>query len=232
LVLPHFRADPGAALTLAAEADRLGIHGVFCYDHIWPMGQPTRPALAPFPLLARIGSVTGRVCLGTLVARVGLVTDEVLLSQFRALDDVAPGRVVAGLGTGDRQSAIENRAYGLGWEPAAERRASLRRCAGTLRDEGFPVWIGGGAPATVAVAEAEEVAVNLWAATPEEVARQAARTETTWGGPVPPGRDDADAVRGLAVLIRAVAAAGAAWAVVGYPSPIGELADLAAELGD
>ena len=65
---------------------------MFCYDHIWPLGEPDRPALAPFPILAALaasGEIPstpgGGPYFGTLVARVGLVPNGVLLGQFRAL---------------------------------------------------------------------------------------------------------------------------------------------------
>ena len=95
------------------------------------------------------------MAVGTLVARVGLVPDEVLVSQFDALGVLAPGRVVAALGTGDHLSAAENLAYGVPFEAAEARRGALRRVALTLRDRGSPVWVGDGAARTVALAEAE-----------------------------------------------------------------------------
>ena len=162
VILPTFAASADEALAVARRADELGIDGVFCYDHLWPMGQPDRPALAPFPVLGAVAATTARVAVGTLVARIGLVPEGVLESEFEALAAIAPGRVVAALGTGDRLSAEENRAYGIDFAPAGERRDALRRCARSLRARGVPVWVGGGAPATVALAEEEGVAVNLW----------------------------------------------------------------------
>jgi len=67
-----------------------GLDGVFCYDHLWPMGQP-EPPLAPFPLLAAIARPT-RALGGTLVARIGLVPDHVVVAEFDALAAIAPGR--------------------------------------------------------------------------------------------------------------------------------------------
>ena len=214
---------------MARRAEELGVDGVFCYDHLWPMGQPERPAIAPFPLLAAVAATTQKVTVGTLVARVGLVPDEVLISEFDALWALAPGRVVAALGTGDRLSAAENEAYGVPFAPAAERRASLRRCARALRRRGVRVWVGGGAPATVAVAEEEGVAVNLWAASPAEVAAQARRSEVTWAGPAP-DRDDPDSA--VAALVAEVAGAGATWAVFGWPAPLEAMVRAARSLAD
>jgi hypothetical protein len=220
VILPTFRETADEALAVARQAEELGVGGVFCYDHLWPMGQPDRPALAPFPVLAAVAAATSRLVVGTLVARVGLVPDEVLMAEFEALEAVAPGRVVAGLGTGDRKSAGENRAYGLAYPPAAERRAALWRCARALRARGIPVWVGAGTGATGAIAEweGEGVAANLWSASPEDVAAWAARTEVTWAGPAPEGPGAA------AALLPRLGAAGATWAVLGWPAPLTVLA--------
>ena len=59
IVLPTFRETPADALEAAHEAFAAGVDGVFCYDHLWPMGQPERPALAPFPVLAALAASAG-----------------------------------------------------------------------------------------------------------------------------------------------------------------------------
>src|ERR1700728_4195803 len=96
VMLPTFRDTPRLALSTATEAEALGIDGVFVYDHLWPMGQPGRPALSPFPVLGAIAGSTTRLAIGTLVARVGVVPDETLVAEFAALSSLAPGRVIGG----------------------------------------------------------------------------------------------------------------------------------------
>ena len=59
VVLPTFRDTPDAAFAAAAAAVEAGVDGLFCYDHIWPIGQPERPALAPFPLLGALATMLG-----------------------------------------------------------------------------------------------------------------------------------------------------------------------------
>ena len=84
-ILPSFEATPERSLEAARLAEERGIHGVFAYDHLWPMGEPRKPAIAPFPLLSRIAAELERIVVGTLVARVGLVPDDVLIGEFRTL---------------------------------------------------------------------------------------------------------------------------------------------------
>ncbi len=215
VLLPIFQEGADRALDAARRAEEAGVDGVFCYDHLWPMGQPARPALAPFPVLALVASRTRRIAVGTLVARVGLVPDAVLLSELAALSAIAPGRVVAGMGTGDRLSAGENEAYGVDFGLAAERRARLRRCVRAALDRGLTVWVGDGSAHTRRIAAEEGAALNLWGASPEEVRKEREHSEVTWAGP---------AEGPLAPTVARLADAGATWAVFSWPVDVDELA--------
>ena len=232
IILPTFRDTPDEAFDTAKRALLAGVDGLFCYDHIWPMGQPERPALAPFPVLASlIASLdlpeeVGRgPYFGTLVARVGLVPNEVLIGQFRALDHLAPGRIIAGLGTGDRLSEQENLAYGIPFAPAAERRADLVEVARALRSSGLAVWVAGGLAARVDETLASGAALNVWDAAPQVVTERSARdgVEVTGGGPAP--KTDGE----LRELVLSLAGAGATWAVFGWPVALDVLVSAAAE---
>jgi hypothetical protein len=239
VILPTFRDTPDEAVDTATRAEELGLDGVFCYDHIWPMGQRERPALAPFPVLGLLAVTTNRIALGTLVARVGLVPPRALVDQFATLEALAPGRVIAGMGVGDRLSKEENLAYGIEFAPADVRLEELRRCAATLAERGTTVWLGG-RHSTRAIAVELGVASNLWDAPPSEVCDQATLGEVTWAGPTPrdaaadadPADADAHAADPLATQLAALDAAGATWAVFGYPAPLERLAALRAATAD
>ncbi|HUY64873.1 MAG TPA: LLM class flavin-dependent oxidoreductase [Acidimicrobiales bacterium] len=221
VMLPSFRPDADAALDGARRAEELGLDGVFVYDHLWPMGRPDRPALSAFPLLGALAAVTRRVCFGPLVARVGLVPEDVLVAELLSLHHMAPGRLVAALGTGDDKSRAENLAYGIAYPPADERRLALRRCATRLRDAGVTVWVGGGSSATGELAAELGVALNLWEGQPAALAAWQQRGEVTWAGPVP------DDVPGAARWLDEVRRAGATWAVCAWPSSLEVLAEAA-----
>jgi alkanesulfonate monooxygenase SsuD/methylene tetrahydromethanopterin reductase-like flavin-dependent oxidoreductase (luciferase family) len=228
IVLPTFRDTPDDALAAARDAVAAGVDGVFCYDHIWPMGQPERPALAPFPILGVLATLLearddagGGPFLGTLVARVGLVPNAVLARQFAALHHLAPGRVVAGLGTGDRLSEAENRAYGIPFPPADERRAQMVELARALVADGITVWLAGGTGGRDAEARAAGAVLNMWDADPAAVAQRSTgpdALEVTWAGP-PPGADVP-----LGERVAALHGVGATWAVFGWPVDLDELA--------
>jgi alkanesulfonate monooxygenase SsuD/methylene tetrahydromethanopterin reductase-like flavin-dependent oxidoreductase (luciferase family) len=232
VMVPTFRDSPSDAIALAVEAERLGIDGVFVYDHLWPMGRPDRPALAPFPLLGAIAARTSTLYLGTLVARVGVTPAEVLVSEFMALDHLAPGRVIAALGTGDHLSFNENLAYGLVVGPAADRREMVRMCAAALLDGGLEVWVGGLARPTVAVAEEVGAIPNFWQASFDRVAEQGVRGPVTWSGMADPHGDSGQVDKSaLTAIVEAFANAGATWTVFGWPVDLAGLAEVARSLG-
>jgi alkanesulfonate monooxygenase SsuD/methylene tetrahydromethanopterin reductase-like flavin-dependent oxidoreductase (luciferase family) len=143
LTLPQYRNDAEPALAVAAQADALGIDGLFVFDHLWPLRQPERPALHSFGLLGALAVETSRAHLGTLVARVSLFPDAVLVNMFSTLQRMIGDRLIAGLGTGDSANRDENIAYGVPFPPRAVRLADLRACCRELRAIGVRTWVGG-----------------------------------------------------------------------------------------
>lgn len=236
LTLPQFRTDPGAALAAAHAAEDAGLDGVFVFDHLWPLGQPERPALHSYELLAAVAAETTSVAVGTLVARVGLLPDAVFLHAMRTLHHIAGPRLVAGLGTGDAANKEENVAYAVGFPAMEERRARLRACCRALAGDGMTTWVGGRSPAARRLAvEAGAQGWNGWGLPVEAFAAAApevagAGVEPTWAGQVLIGRTRAEAeakladhgprpglvwgtVDDLRHHLDALVAAGATWAV-------------------
>jgi alkanesulfonate monooxygenase SsuD/methylene tetrahydromethanopterin reductase-like flavin-dependent oxidoreductase (luciferase family) len=203
VLLPTFRDGAADALDFAAKAVDAGVDGLFAYDHLWPMGSPTRPSLAPFPVLAAVARRLPNVIVGPLVARVGLVGTSHLVEEFLTLERVAPSRVICTLGSGDKLSAAENDAYDIPKRGADERRALMAETARELKDR-MPVWFGAGNDETNRVAREVGATINLWDATPERLREMATTGDVSWAGP---------ASKDLATTLNAVRDAGATWAV-------------------
>src|SRR5438445_10179644 len=102
ITVPQFREDPEPAVDIARRAEAAGLDGVFVFDHLWPLHHPERPALHGPSLLAALAVETERVTLASLVARVGLVPDAVLVNLLLTVRRMAGDRFIAALGTGDR----------------------------------------------------------------------------------------------------------------------------------
>ena len=212
VLLPTFQNSADLALDFAERAQRAGIDGVFAYDHMFPIGSPERPTLAPMPVLAAVASRLP-LTVGTLIARVTLVSTAQLVEQFTTLESMAPGRVIAALGTGDKLSKPEHDAYGLAYPSPDARRALLRDAVAALSPI-MPVWCGAGSPATNAVAREFAVPLNLWGVSPDLVRAEVANGPVTWGGPL-----EGD----VASTLTALRDAGATWVVAGTPAPLDAL---------
>lgn len=215
LCLPVFRASGGLALAIADQAEAEGLDGVFSFDHMFPAKQPHRPALSAIPVLAAVAERTSRVRVGTLVSRVGVLEPGVQVTALATLQELSGGRLIAGLGAGDSLSRPENDAFGLPSLPVDERLALLSELAKAVRARGIEVWIGGNSARVRDLAASEADAWNCWDCPPADFATfatDAARTgcRHTWAGP-PPSDGDLDG------QLRALAAAGASWAVYGPP---------------
>ena len=212
ITLPQFRDDAEPAVATARAAEAAGLDGVFVFDHLWPIGRPDRPALHSLTLAGALAVETERVAVGTLVARVGLLPDAVLLHSLAALHRIAGDRLIAGLGIGDHLSRVENQAYGVPFRPRAERLAALVDVCRRLRARGITTWVGGTSPETWAVAAPETDALNLWGVDTERlVAAAGAGVPVTWAGQVDLS---ASGATGVASLLRSIADTGATWAVV------------------
>jgi alkanesulfonate monooxygenase SsuD/methylene tetrahydromethanopterin reductase-like flavin-dependent oxidoreductase (luciferase family) len=237
LTLPSFVDDPELPVAVARRADAVGLDGVFVYDHLWrDVPPPRRGALECFALLGAVAGETTNVRVGSLVARATLRPAATLANSFDAVHRVSGGRLIAGIGAGDRQTKSENEAFGLPFGTLVTRVDALMDAVHATRGRGYPVWVGGKTKVvreTVALADGW----NRWGGTPDEFRAAAALVREiapsavlTWGGLIMIGRDDehaADKVRGrdlgpdvivggparVAAMLRAFGRAGAEWVV-------------------
>jgi alkanesulfonate monooxygenase SsuD/methylene tetrahydromethanopterin reductase-like flavin-dependent oxidoreductase (luciferase family) len=222
VTLPQFGDEAGPAIETARRAEELGLDGVFCFDHLWPIGQPNRSALSSAPLLGAVSAATSSIAVGSLVARIGLVPDDVLVAVISSLSLISGGRIIAGIGPGDHLTRDENDAFGIPFEPADTRRARMAEVGSAIRQRGIPVWIGGGHDKTIQVARELGSAVNLWEGEPRRLAELSeSGLEVTWGGPVPGSPEEA------VQRLSDVAAAGATWAVWAWPGSLEVVAEAA-----
>lgn len=213
ITLPQFSADALAMVEAARRAEAQGLDGVFVYDH-YP--KPDRPeALHGHTMLGALTVATARVDVGTLVARIGVVPDGVLLSQLRTGARLAPGRFIAGIGVGDKLSDDEDAALGITRPSTDERFVSLEHVAAQLLHDGVTVWVGGRSRRAATLSAAIGAGRNLWEPTDtqlKEALAEADGRQVTWGATLDIG-DDAG-IDALAANLRDLAAAGVAYAIV------------------
>jgi alkanesulfonate monooxygenase SsuD/methylene tetrahydromethanopterin reductase-like flavin-dependent oxidoreductase (luciferase family) len=201
--------DGGRVLAFARRAEELGFDGVFAFDHLFPPGAPPdRPSLEAFTTLAAVAATTERIAIGTLVARASLRPAGLLAKQAAVLDDVSGGRLVLGIGSGDKVSRAEHEAFGLpSLEPGPRREhlgetvravrallsgrafdggAHVPPVAGPLlpppvRPDGPPIWVGGASVATARLAAREADGWNGWGLDVETFASRCATVREVAG---------------------------------------------------
>lgn len=118
-------ASREAILVAGKTAERLGFTAVWASDHVvftpstehdhahrrFPVGFDT-PAVDPLMALSLVAGSTERVELGTSVLVLANRNPVIIAKAWASLDLIAPGRVVAGIGTGWQEN--EFRALGAG----------------------------------------------------------------------------------------------------------------------
>ena len=237
ITIPSFQEDPEVVIGVARAAEEAGLDGVFAFDHLFrPAPDGTRRPSFPLDVvLGAVAAETSRVTLGSLVARATVRHPASLAVILDTVHRLAPGRLVAGVGSGDELSDPEQEAFGLPDERVPVRMAALERTLEATRGRGFPVWVGGLSDRMIAAAAALADGWNGWGVSVEGFARRVADlaeaasaadrpepVEATWGGLVElrpdwPHRSDTLGGGGAAIAdaLRRYEDAGATWAVLG-----------------
>lgn len=199
LCLPQFTSDAHATVLAAQEAEADGYDAVSLFDHLRPLGgPPDRPILECLTMLTAVATATSRVRLLPLVLRAPLRPPATVAAAFRTLAMLAPGRLVCGVGGGDRLNEAEDVSVGLPSLDPESRRQAIRAvlAAMHLAAPDVPCWIGGTSAAIRAMAGEIGDGWNVWGARASVVqvgaaevavaAQAAARPQPriTWGGQV------------------------------------------------
>jgi alkanesulfonate monooxygenase SsuD/methylene tetrahydromethanopterin reductase-like flavin-dependent oxidoreductase (luciferase family) len=100
VTLPQIKRSWQETRAAAVEFDRLGFDSLFVCDHVYGVPVPTLPILEAWSLLAAVAAATSRAKLGTLVTPPFFRNPAILAKQIATIDQIAPGRVIAGLGAG------------------------------------------------------------------------------------------------------------------------------------
>lgn len=209
VTLPQFTADRERFLDGARRAEAFGYDSVWVFDHLWPLGNDReRPVLESWTSIAHLASVTERITLGTLVTRSSLRHAALLAKMVATVGELAPGRLICALGSGDRMSEPENIAFGLPYFAGDDRinqLASTMEVVTTYSSEGVvghtdgfahiedlptspqpdpapEVWIGGWSLRTLHLAGEGADGWNGWGTDVDRFARAARMVTDAAGG--------------------------------------------------
>src|SRR5688572_20348605 len=98
--LPQIKRTWAETSACAREVDALGYDSVWVCDHVYGVPLPNLPILEAWTLLTAVAATTSHVKLGTLVTPPFFRNPAILAKQIATIEQIAPGRVIAGLGAG------------------------------------------------------------------------------------------------------------------------------------
>jgi coenzyme F420-dependent glucose-6-phosphate dehydrogenase len=112
-------------LDFAVLAERVGFDSVFISDHFQPWRHTGGQAPFSIAWLGALGTKTSRIVMGTSVLTPTFRYHPSVVAQaFATLENLFPGRVVLGAGTGESLNEVP--ASGLVWPPQKERTARFK----------------------------------------------------------------------------------------------------------
>ncbi|GIU92894.1 MAG: hypothetical protein KatS3mg011_1800 [Acidimicrobiia bacterium] len=162
MTAPQFTEDPRLVFAAADFANEAGLEGVFCFDHLVPLGDPRRPIFELTSVLGALAAKGGGV--GSLVLRAPLRGPVISAAIAATVTAVGPERFVLGLGSGDSRSRDEQRRFGLEGGSLAERITSVESTIERVRSLAprVPIWVGGTHPQIRRLAVARADGWNGW----------------------------------------------------------------------
>jgi alkanesulfonate monooxygenase SsuD/methylene tetrahydromethanopterin reductase-like flavin-dependent oxidoreductase (luciferase family) len=119
---------------VAQECERLGYDSVWANDHLTPYWTKRGESFECWTLLAAIAQCTKKIKLGSLVTNVSLRSPSLLAKITSTFDQISNGRLILGLGTGDRMSRQELLSYGYDFASMDERVGRLRETVLILKE--------------------------------------------------------------------------------------------------
>ncbi|HXZ90352.1 MAG TPA: LLM class flavin-dependent oxidoreductase, partial [Candidatus Dormibacteraeota bacterium] len=102
-------ADIDRIFEAVKDCEGLGYDSVWVYDHLAPYWLRSRSSLEAWTLLSAIAARTSKIRIGTLVSNVNLRNPALLAKMTSTVDNISGGRLMIGLGVGDRMSVQELR---------------------------------------------------------------------------------------------------------------------------
>ena len=113
--------------------ERLGYDSIWAFDHLAPYWLKSAASLECWTTLASLAAHTRNIKLGSLVTNANLRHPSLLAKITSSLDNISHGRVILGIGAGDRLSKQELTSFGYQYETLDERVTRLRETIQILK---------------------------------------------------------------------------------------------------
>ncbi len=124
VTVPQIKRPWAATADAARTFEALGYDSIWVCDHLYGPQSPQLPILEAWSTVAALAAITERVEIGTLVTPAGMRNPAQLGKTIASIDNIAGGRIIAGLGAG--WMAREFTDFGVPFLPVGQRLEQLR----------------------------------------------------------------------------------------------------------
>jgi alkanesulfonate monooxygenase SsuD/methylene tetrahydromethanopterin reductase-like flavin-dependent oxidoreductase (luciferase family) len=131
VTIPQIKRTWDESRTAAREFEAMGYDSLWVCDHLYGPQSPSIPILEAWSLISAVAAITERVEIGTLVTPAGMRNAAHLGKVIATIDNVAGGRIIAGLGGG--WMAREFTDFGVPFLSNGQRLGQLKETAQLLK---------------------------------------------------------------------------------------------------
>jgi alkanesulfonate monooxygenase SsuD/methylene tetrahydromethanopterin reductase-like flavin-dependent oxidoreductase (luciferase family) len=131
VTIPQIKRTWEETKSASIEFEAMGYDSLWVCDHLYGPQSPTIPILEAWHLLAAVAAVTSKAELGTLVTPAGMRNAAHLGKNIATVDNIAGGRVIAGLGAGWMPREFSD--FGVPFLSTGGRLAQLRETVDLLQ---------------------------------------------------------------------------------------------------
>jgi probable F420-dependent oxidoreductase len=131
VTIPQIKRTWDEAKSASTEFEAMGYDSLWVCDHLYGPQSPAIPILEAWSELAAVAAITSRVELGTLVTPAGMRNPAHLGKVIATVDNIAGGRVIAGLGAGWMTREFTD--FGVPFLDTGKRLGQLRETVQLLK---------------------------------------------------------------------------------------------------
>jgi len=131
VTIPQIKRPWVAAARAAEQFESMGYDSIWVCDHLYGPQSPQLPILEAWTMVGALAAITDRVEIGTLVTPAGMRNPAHLAEVIATADNIAGGRVIAGLGAGWMPREFTD--FGMPFLSTAQRLEQLRETVELLK---------------------------------------------------------------------------------------------------
>jgi alkanesulfonate monooxygenase SsuD/methylene tetrahydromethanopterin reductase-like flavin-dependent oxidoreductase (luciferase family) len=131
VTIPQIKRPWTAAAEAARSFEAMGFDSLWVCDHLYGPQSPQLPILEAWSMISGLAAITTRVELGTLVTPAGMRNPAHLGKIIATADNIAGGRVIAGLGAGWMPREFTD--FGVPFLSTVERLVQLKETIELLK---------------------------------------------------------------------------------------------------